>query len=105
MNNDMLGYFATRQNYLDEIVEELARAGLKPPVEVVSRDGKPSPFGVISRSGRTADGRETLLVVNVLGETAEIIIPGRWRDVLSDAAVSGKTALPSGGVHVLVRCD
>lgn len=93
------------REYRSILAEELARAGLKPPVEVVSRDGKPSPFGVISRSGRTADGRETLLVVNVLGETAEIIIPGRWRDVLSDAAVSGKTALPSGGVHVLVRCD
>jgi hypothetical protein len=27
MNNDMLGYFATHQNRLDEIVEKLARVG------------------------------------------------------------------------------
>jgi hypothetical protein len=93
------------RKYSSILAEELARAGLRPPVEVVSKDGKPSPFGVISRSGRTADGRETLLIVNVLGEKAEIVIPGRWRDALTDAAVSGETALPSGAVHILVRCD
>ena len=93
------------RKYYSIITEELARANIKPPVKVVSEDGKSSTFGVITRSGRTADGRETLLVVNVLGNSTEIIIPGRWRDALTDAEVSGKTALPVGGVHVLVRCD
>ena len=93
------------RKYYSIIAEELARANIKPPVNVVSEDGKSSTFGVITRSGRTADGRETLLAVNVLGNSAEIIIPGRWRDALTGAEVSGKTALPVGGVHVLVRCD
>jgi hypothetical protein len=93
------------RTYCSILAAELAQAGLRPPVKVVSEGGKPSPFGVITRTGRTVDGRETLLAVNVLGEPAKIFVPGRWRDVLTDAIVSGKTVLPVGGAHVLVRCD
>ena len=93
---------STRQ-YATIVADELNRLGIKPPVQVTQADAKIVPFGVISRSGRTADGRDTLLVVNVLSEPVKIHIPGNWRDALSGKTVSGIVTMPVGAAYVLVR--
>ena len=82
--------------------EELAKAGIQPPFAVTDSDGK-RPFGVLTREGRMADGRRTLLVVNLLAKPVSIDIPGNWHDVLGEGPVSGATPLPTGSVLVLVQ--
>ncbi len=47
------------------------------------------------------DLRRTLLVVNLLAKPTEVVIPGKWRDVLGDREVSGGAMLSSGGVLIL----
>ena len=87
--------------YAAVLEEELAKAGIQPPASVTDGNGK-RPFGVLSREGRMADGRRTLLVVNLLAKPTEVTIAGSWRDTLGGNDVSGVTSLPTGGVLVLV---
>ena len=90
-------------DYAAVLGEELRKLGVRPPVAVTDAKGK-QPFGVLVRQGRTADGRETLLVSNLLKKPAEVRIPGRWRKALLEpGTVSGRLTLAPGETHVLVR--
>ncbi len=88
--------------YAAVLEEELAKAGIKPPVSVTDSNGK-RPFGVLTREGRMADGRRTLLVVNTLAKPTEVLIPGNWHDALGGGDVSGSTSLLVGGVYALTQ--
>ena len=77
-------------------------AGIQPPESVTDGDSK-RLFGVLSREGRMADGRRTLLVVNLLAKPTEVTIAGSWRDGLGGNDVSGPISLPAGGVLVLIH--
>ena len=90
--------------YAAILEEELARAGAPPPVRVADGSGG-RPFGVLTRAGRMADGRRTLLVVNLLAKAAEVRVPGSWRDALGAGGVSGRATLAPGDVLVLVAAD
>ena len=83
--------------------DELKRAGVTPPVAVKGEGGR-RPFGVISRSGRTADGRQTLLLVNVLKKPISVDISGMWADAFDGRRVAGKIPLSPGDAVVLVSC-
>lgn len=88
-------------DYAAILSEELERCGAKPPVAVSGRKDA-GHFGVIVRQGRTADGRKTLLVANLLKNPALVTVPGQWRDALSGADVSGATDIEPGAALVLV---
>ena len=87
-------------DYAEILADELGRVGVRPPVAVRSERG--GHFGVIIRSGRMADGRETLLLVNVLKKSASVVVSGKWHDVLGGTDVSGVIDLKSGDALVLV---
>ena len=90
-------------DYAAVLGEELRKLGIRPPVAVTDAKGK-QPFGVLVRQGRTADGRETLLVSNLLKKSAEVRVPGRWRKALLEpGTVSGRLTLAPGETLVLVR--
>lgn len=89
-------------DYAAILADELDRVGEKAPA-AVSGDGGGRHFGVIVRSGRMADGRETLLVANVLKKAASVTVDGSWHDALGGAAVSGQVEVEPGAVLVLVR--
>ena len=89
--------------YAAVLGEKLRNLGVRPPVAVTDAKGN-QPFGVMVRQGRTADGRETLLVSNLLKKPTEVRIPGRWRKALLEpGTVSGALTFAPGDTFVLVR--
>ena len=90
------------RDYAKLLESELEKADGAPPVSVRTASGD-SPFGVLTRTGRTADGRQTLLAVNLLKKPVDVTLPGKWRDVLSGRSMQGLCKLAVGEALVLVR--
>ena len=63
----------------------LAERRISPPVRVTGKDGRP-PFGVMWRSAKTAGGTPVVFLANLSKSRAEVVLEGRWADVLHDGA-------------------
>ena len=94
-------FISTRQ-YHAVLADELSRKALAAPVGIKAPgSGEEGVFGVVSRTGRTADGRRTLLLANVLVEPVKVDVPGRYVDAITGESVSGAITLAPGAVRAL----